>query len=383
MNWFKGCFLLFTIELCNLYVEAQRGGPCRTPNGQSAICRSIYDCNSLLGVIRTRDTVQLRFIRESQCGHDSDPLVCCGTATNYMTTATQASVSGRRLVGSGGNRNTQFTRNQLIPTRSSCGFQETDKIFDGQETALDEFPWMVLLQYMNSAGNRRWSCAGTLISNRYVLTAAHCVTGDILQKVGRLVTARLGEYNTETEIDCKSSRNCNQRPLDMAIDSIIAHPGYDNNNANRYDDIALIRLSRAVTYTNYIRPICLPEPNESANLGEPVTVAGWGKTERLNRSPIKLKVEIPIAEREQCTQKFSSESIILRDSQICAGGQRGRDSCTGDSGGPLMKTSKSDPSQWYQEGIVSFGAQCGSEGWPGIYTKVADYLPWIHNTVKN
>lgn len=68
---------------------------------------------------------------------------------------------------------------------------------------------------------------------------------------------------------------------------------------------------------------------------------------------------------------------------MCAGGERGRDSCVGDSGGPLMHTFKNDSGQWYIEGVVSFGNQrCGSEGWPGVYTRVSDYLGWINENVK-
>lgn len=54
----------------------------------------------------------------------------------------------------------------------------------------------------------------------------------------------------------------------------------------------------------------------------------------------------------------------------------------GDSGGPLMRGTKTDDSQWYIEGIVSFGAKCGTEGWPGIYTKVSKYLDWIKESVR-
>ncbi|KAJ8912246.1 hypothetical protein NQ315_003349, partial [Exocentrus adspersus] len=117
-------------------------------------------------------------------------------------------------------------------------------------------------------------------------------------------------------------------------------------------------------------------------------VAGWGKTESANQNPIKLKLKVPVAERSQCSSKFRSAGITLKDSQICAGGKKGKDSCTvvmllpGDSGGPLMRTTKNDSSQWYVEGLVSFGTKCGSEGWPGVYTKVYEYIDWIYENVK-
>ncbi|CAG9822462.1 unnamed protein product [Phaedon cochleariae] len=298
--------------------------------------------------------------------------------------ATATTIGGTRASGrtSGGSRNGQFRRNRALPDRSGCGFQDTDRIYHGNETSLEEFPWMALLQYRNASGFTKWACAGALINPRYVLTAAHCVTG-LSRRAGNLINVRLGEHNTDTDIDCEGPRYCNERPVDVAVESTVFHDGYDRNNDNRYNDIALVRLSRPVQYSNFIRPICLPEPNEVANVGENVIVAGWGATELLTRSPIKLKLQLPIADKDQCSRTFRTAGISLRESQICAGGQEGRDSCTGDSGGPLMQTSRNDTSQWYLEGVVSFGARCGSAGWPGIYTKVESYLEWIHGAVRN
>lgn len=72
----------------------------------------------------------------------------------------------------------------------------------------------------------------------------------------------------------------------------------------------------------------------------------------------------------------------MSNKQLCAGGERGKDSCNGDSGGPLMTTFGNDTSQWYVAGVVSFGARCGTQGWPGIYTRVAEYTDWISENVK-
>lgn len=112
-------------------------------------------------------------------------------------------------------------------------------------------------------------------------------------------------------------------------------------------------------------------------------MSGWGRTEDSYASSAKLKVEVPIVARSQCSSKFRVASVTISESQLCAGGERGKDSCTGDSGGPLMNTFRNDSGQWYIEGVVSFGSsRCGSEGWPGVYTKVGDYLNWIKENVK-
>lgn len=74
--------------------------------------------------------------------------------------------------------------------------------------------------------------------------------------------------------------------------------------------------------------------------------------------------------------------MALADTQICAGGESGRDSCNGDSGGPLMATFRNDTGQWYVKGVVSFGVRCGLKGWPGVYTRVGSYLRWIRENVR-
>lgn len=131
---------------------------------------------------------------------------------------------------------------------------------------------------------------------------------------------------------------------------------------------------------DYIRPICLPSRSDQSRVGDILTVAGWGRTETDSSSAVKLKVEIPLADKSSCSGRFRTAGVNLGNKQLCAGGQRGKDSCTGDSGGPLMKVRRGSV-QWYIEGVVSFGAICGTEGWPGIYTKVSEYVDWINNKI--
>ncbi|RZC38819.1 serine protease easter-like, partial [Asbolus verrucosus] len=308
---------------------------CTTPNGETARCVSIHSCPILYDAVTTQNRQQILFLRESQCGYGSDPL-------------------------------------------------EGDRILDGQVTSLTEFPWMALLQYRKKNGNLVFSCGGSLISSRYVLTAAHCVKGQILTKIGPLVNVRLGEYNTETEKDCSNQLGfemCNDKPFDSAIDKITVHPNHNEGSVDRYHDIALIKLKRQAPTTDFIKPICLPTKSERSNVGDKLVVAGWGRTEYASSSPVKLKLWVPIVASSQCSTRFRTAGVSLGSRQLCAGGERGRDSCNGDSGGPLMSTTKNDSAQWYIEGVVSFGAKCGTEGWPGIYTRVSEYVDWIRNNV--
>lgn len=109
-------------------------------------------------------------------------------------------------------------------------------------------------------------------------------------------------------------------------------------------------------------------------------MAGWGKTPYASSSSIKLKAKIPLVNSSECNRIYASSNINLSDGQICAGGEKGIDSCRGDSGGPLM-FEKDNIFILY--GLVSFGTSaCGSKGYPSMYTKVGFYLNWISHPIR-
>ncbi|KAK5649787.1 hypothetical protein RI129_000816 [Pyrocoelia pectoralis] len=373
LNSFSALVVVFLWLFVNAY-----GQRCTTPNNENAQCISIYDCNVLYHSITSKDPSVIRFLRQSQCGYNDVPYVCCGSVSTYKNPSRPQ--TPKPPVNTGGRPS------NLLPSRTTCGFQEGSKVLGGVQTTHSEFPWMALMEYRkNVGGSKTFSCGGALISNRYVLTAAHCVTGKITEQVGPLVSVRLGEWSTDTLQDCVSVEGfeiCNDEPLNVAVESFVAHSSYDDSSINRYHDIAIVRLARNVQFTEFIQPICLPTPSQRANVGNQLWVSGWGRTEYANSSPVKLKVKLPIVSNSQCSNTFRRAGVQLSNSQLCAGGERNKDSCNGDSGGPLMQVMNSDSNpQWYIEGIVSFGTRCGTENWPGIYTRVVDYLGWINNNL--
>lgn len=195
---------------------------------------------------------------------------------------------------------------------------------------------------------------------------------------------RLGEWNTKTEIDClqiKGYTECNDPAVDVRIEEVIP---YDQNNRDyKVNDIALLRLAQDVDFTDFIKPICLPsEESEKLNSRDHLVVSGWGVTENFTTSNLKLKLNVPIVQIDECSEKYQKSGVIISDSHLCAGGQRLRGTCQGDSGGPLVTTFRNDSGQWYIAGIVSFSAQCALHDWPTIYTKVFSYLPWIRENVR-
>lgn len=105
------------------------------------------------------------------------------------------------------------------------------------------------------------------------------------------------------------------------------------------------------------------------------TVAGWGTDNGVNIL-VKSEVQLPYVQLEKCQGKQDYE---ITKNQICAGGEKGKDSCKGDSGGPLMYEYKQ---LFYVVGVVSYGKSfCGLEGAPAVYTNVYEYIPWIESVI--
>ncbi|KAB0800599.1 hypothetical protein PPYR_06339 [Photinus pyralis] len=207
----------------------------------------------------------------------------------------------------------------------------------------------------------------------------------------QLVSVRLGEYDLETDVDCVNTpqyKTCSEPPIDVAVVEKIAHEYYNPFDPNQSNDIALLRLARDVPYTEFIKPICLPVyPNllKQTFAGTNATVAGWGKTSETGTdSSVKMKVTLPVQSNRDCENVYGGTRVSLSKLQVCAGGVNGKDSCRGDSGGPLMSLYTAPGEiNWYVMGVVSFGpAKCGLNGWPGIYTRVTEYIPWILKNMR-
>ncbi|XP_058127828.1 CLIP domain-containing serine protease B4-like [Anopheles ziemanni] len=265
-----------------------------------------------------------------------------------------------------------------------CGIQMEERIVGGERAAIDAFPWMALLQYYNSRrGTKRFACGGTLLNHKFVLTAAHCLVrlpaGFELHKV------RLGEWDTESEVDCGNpddADSCAPPVQDFGFERLIVHENYTGKNSDRSNDIALIKLDGAVEYNAFVKPICLPEPDMKdagkLYLGA-MRAAGWGRTETASGSRFKLTVTLRHLELAACNVTYTTQvRSPLRETQFCADGDPGKDTCNGDSGGPLMKRVGT---AYYVVGIVSFGPQkCGSPV-PAVYTRVDKFYDWISSNM--
>lgn len=217
-----------------------------------------------------------------------------------------------------------------------------------------------------------------------MLTASHCINPNSIPVDWKPISVRLGEWDTSTERDCDEDE-CSDAHIDVPITRIVGHEEYNPNVKNQPNDIALLRLSRHVDYTDFIKPICLPEHTNVQFEGIKLDVAGWGKTESMSASNKKLKASVTGVSIDSCNSVYSKQGINLSRKQLCAGGEIGVDSCRGDSGGPLIaldRTSRIKPYNFIV-GVVSFGpTPCGLPGWPGVYTKVSEYVDWIKRNVE-
>lgn len=107
-----------------------------------------------------------------------------------------------------------------------------------------------------------------------------------------------------------------------------------------------------------------------------MTVAGWGSNGTVY-STLKQYVSVPYVPLDQCQVSYQTprHEAQLNYTQICAGGENGKDSCGGDSGGPLMQEIGFT---YVVVGVVSYGPrECGQKNKPAVYTHVYQYLDWI------
>ncbi|GLG92354.1 Chymotrypsin, partial [Gryllus bimaculatus] len=227
------------------------------------------------------------------------------------------------------------------------------RVIGGTVASQGQIPWQAAL-VLDGAG----FCGGSLISSTYVLTAAHCTAGITSFQV------TLGASNIQTSQTGTVVQTTRNK---------IQHASYNPSTIN--NDIALLRLSTAVSSTSYIRTIRLPRSSQASNTfqGSTAIVSGFGRTSGTSGiSPSLRYASLTVISNTNCALYFGNS---INSYKVCTTGASGRSPCNGDSGGPLFITD-SDGS-YTQIGLVSFGSNGCLASYPAVFTRLTSYLSWI------
>nr|XP_022918863.1 trypsin-7-like [Onthophagus taurus] len=223
------------------------------------------------------------------------------------------------------------------------------RIVGGESVNIEDYPYQVQLLY--------WElhiCGGSIISSRYIVTAAHCTNGTVASELSI-------RYGT-------SIRNDGGDIAQVA--TLYQHPEYDEETADF--DISLLKLGEDLLFADKVQPIKLPSLNEAIPVGELCVVTGWGRLEHNGVPPLQLQaVRIPIITLEQCREAYAVRNLTVSDRMICAAyPSGGKDACQGDSGGSLVVDD-------VLFGIVSWGIGCADPNFPGVYASVSALRSYI------
>uniref|UniRef100_A0A8D9EIF6 Serine protease easter n=1 Tax=Cacopsylla melanoneura TaxID=428564 RepID=A0A8D9EIF6_9HEMI len=274
---------------------------------------------------------------------------------------------------------------KLLPPKNSCGtngFDGNAKIVGGYPAELGEIPWIVQYGAKND-GQFEYTCGGNLISERYVLTAAHCVNASADPEK---FAVRLGEWSNTGDPD--SQGDLHAPPVqDIKVAEYITHENYNSTKVATRNDIALIRLETTATLGFFVQPVCLPYGAAMSKdfTSEDTLAAGWGITNSSKPFPLPTilqAIKLTVADAAKCTEAYSNILIEVNynDGQICVGGEEGKDACSGDSGGPLLWKGSFEPDitvRTYLLGLTSFGNDCALKGFPGVFTRTNFFMKWI------
>ncbi|XP_060535677.1 coagulation factor IX-like [Cylas formicarius] len=231
------------------------------------------------------------------------------------------------------------------------------RVINGTEVQPHSVPYQVLAGFDDGNGGG-WSCGAVLLSEYFVLTAGHCIFESVASDI------ILGVHDmSKTETDTRQVFRSYE---------LFLHEAYDDDYL--HNDIGLVKLPQPAQFTSYVQPISLPTQGEVQNIiGQYVTVYGWGLIDGVRNigTSVLSKGTLQVVDDSACLQEAGD---FQSQSQICALQVNGQGACSGDSGGPLVYNNK-------VIGVVSYGPEhCVGE--PDIFTKVSNYLDWIHGKMQ-
>ncbi|XP_037076885.1 trypsin-1-like, partial [Pollicipes pollicipes] len=255
------------------------------------------------------------------------------------------------------------TTTVTTPDTRCCGRpNRATRIVGGMETEVNEYPWQAfVLVRANGASS---GCGGTVINDRYVLSAGHCFSRSTSPAQ---IEVRLRRHRIDVPED----------DLPVTISELTIHPNFRTVRAGF--DFALLKLSTPLnfpTLNNLVAPACLPSGGDFANVD--AVVSGWGATSENGPVASALReVTVRTQTNAVCLRAYRS----ITSTMICAGVDGGgKDSCQGDSGGPLVTPVGG---RYTLIGVVSWGTGCARPDFPGVYARVTSVLNWIETNTED
>lgn len=366
--------------------EAGPAADCEMPSGQRGSCVPLVSCEAHSERVRRKDFPPLCDLR------GSTPYACCPSPPLFPASGTRAAMEATpqpsgtpspplnrairmaqlmfensRYCGKTSGAHSRRARARVFPT-----------VTGGRSVNLGAYPFAVAI-FRDQVSLLNYWCGGTLITSRVVLSAAHCFYYSLNNTVYH---ARIGGVNIS---DTSSGRY-----LQRTVASVHLHPDYDDRR--HYNDVALLVLNLPARHRTIERLLaCLPDANAAFPTATHGTVLGWGHNSFGGTlQAILQEAQVPLVDNAACDRAYHSLGSYEREFPnginehfICAGNTTagGVDACQQDSGGPLIVDVQRDGETYHEViGVVSFGVGCGSAAYPGVYTSVSHFLPWILNT---
>ncbi|KFM76137.1 Clotting factor B, partial [Stegodyphus mimosarum] len=344
-----------------LFDGSETAENCQTSKNEEGICIPLTECKEAMEKLRKEMPRICRWIGDM-------PVVCCPKISKPRKLSVPG--CGTRIVRGLNRMVRQVPR--MIPAIPPTKADKKPAVAGGEQSVVGAWPWMAGI-YTRNFGIENFLCGAAVINEKHLVTAAHC-----FQTSGR------GRVQTARYVVRVGSIKAMEGSLYL-IDSIIIHPEYKRRE--HYNDIAVIRVKDSMDFSTNVRPICLPNSAEIRGKklkGRDVTVTGWGDVEfGGQRASILREVTVKVVDLPSCNQSYADMRGTtipqgLTSQFICAGvPEGGKDACQRDSGGPLMLF---ENGAWHIVGVVSFGYQCAQAGYPGVYTRITSYLPWLEVT---
>ncbi|XP_060888917.1 coagulation factor VII [Labrus mixtus] len=253
----------------------------------------------------------------------------------------------------------------LTQDQVPCGRPQshvTPRVVNGNVCPVGQCPWQALLKE-----KLLFICGAIVLSDQWVLTAAHCVW----RKAVSSLQVTVGKHDRDVDEKSEQRRH---------VASMFIHHNYNHSSTD--SDMALLRLHQPVKLGFSVVPVCLPARNSTFSRTLATvrhsTVSGWGRQSQFGlTSSVLQRLSLPRVPLQECRRHTG---FNITRNMLCAGYQTGgRDACEGDSGGPLVTRYKKT---WFLTGVVSWGKGCANQNMYGIYARVSNFLDWIDDIMS-